>query len=285
MTHPHRSHPTLTLVPVGGLANRMRAIVSAAALTGETGHRLHVVWFKDAGLNCRFDELFCPIGRTDIRLHEATFADFLLHDRPRRKNLWLPGLFQHAAFDARLYEQAPELAPGSPFDAGQWLAGHSRAYIATCYPFHPSPTSLYAALFRPVEAIERQVRTYTERFSAHTVGIHIRRTDNAMSIAHSPLSLFIQAMERELEAHPDTTFFVASDSEADKHTLRTHFGPRILTSSAPADRNSKAGMQQGAVDLFTLSRTGKIFGSCYSSFSEVAAMLRSIPYHRIQQGL
>ena len=185
MTHPHRSHPTLTLVPVGGLANRMRAIVSAAALTGETGHTLHVVWFKDAGLNCRFDELFCPIGRTDIRLHEATFADFLLHDRPRRKNLWLPGLFQHAAFDARLYEQAPELAPGSPFDAGQWLAGHSRAYIATCYPFHPSPTSLYAALFRPVEAIERQVRTYTERFSAHTVGIHIRRTDNAMSIALS----------------------------------------------------------------------------------------------------
>ena len=186
---------------------------------------------------------------------------------------------------ARLYEQAPELAPGSPFDAGQWLAGHSRAYITTCYPFHPSPTSLYAALFRPVEAIERLVRTYTERFSAHTVGIHIRRTDNAMSIAHSPLSLFIQAMERELEAHPDTTFFVASDSEADKHTLRTHFGPRILTSSAPADRNSKAGMQQGAVDLFTLSRTDKIFGSCYSSFSEVAAMLRSIPYHRIQQGL
>ena len=85
MTHPHRSHPTLTLVPVGGLANRMRAIVSAAALTGETGHTLHVVWFKDAGLNCRFDELFCPIGRTDIRLHEATFADFLRLSQERQQ--------------------------------------------------------------------------------------------------------------------------------------------------------------------------------------------------------
>lgn len=281
----HRHDSMITLVPIGGLANRMRAIVSAAALAQETKRKLRIVWYKDAGLNCRFDQLFQPFGQTDILLREATFADLLLRDRPRRKNLWLPRLFQQAAFDIRLYEQAPELAPGNQFDAVQWLEEHNQAYIATCYPFFTAPPSLYAALFRPIKTIDQQVQAYTTRFTAHTVGIHIRRTDNAMSIAHSPLELFTQAMDKEIEAHPDVSFFVASDSEVDKRALRARFGTRILSSTHPADRNSIAGMQEGVVDLFTLSHTNKIFGSCYSSFSEVAALLREIPYHRIQQDL
>lgn len=281
----HSPMPTLTLVPIGGLANRMRAIVSAAALTRETGRTLRIVWYKDAGLNCRFDQLFQPIGRADIGLREATLTDLLVLDRPRRKNLWLPKLFQRVTFNGRLYEQAPELAPGNRFDAARWLEGHSRAYIATCYPFHAAPATLYAELFRPVEAVEQRVRVHTDRFTAHTVGIHIRRTDNAMSIAHSPLTLFMQAMEREIDACGDTSFFVATDSEDDKRTLRTRFGTRIITSGRPAERGSMAGMQEGAADLFTLSRTEKIFGSCYSSFSEVAALIRNIPYQRIEQTL
>ena len=47
----------LTLIPIGGLANRLRSIASGVALARDYGQTLHIYWFKDAGLNCRFDDL------------------------------------------------------------------------------------------------------------------------------------------------------------------------------------------------------------------------------------
>lgn len=275
--------PILTLVPLGGLANRLRVIASGVALARQTRRPLQILWYKDSGLNCRFDQLFCPLTQADIRLKEATLTDRLLYDRPRQKNCYLPAAFQRMLFDGRLHDPARELAPGSRFDFAQWTEGHTRTYIATCYPFFPAASESYSRLFVPIPEIETRISTYTRQFtSTHTVGVHIRRTDNATAIARSPLEAFIREMEKEVEAHPDTRFFVASDSEQDKQTLKEHFGTRILTSSQPADRNSLQGMQEGAVDFFTLSRTDKIIGSCYSSFSEIAALFRQIPYHSAQ---
>ena len=48
----------ILLVPVGGLANRMKAIDSAIKLSRKANSELHIIWFKDRGLNCRFDQLF-----------------------------------------------------------------------------------------------------------------------------------------------------------------------------------------------------------------------------------
>lgn len=274
--------PVLTLVPLGGLANRLRAIVSGVALARQTQRRLQIVWYKDSGLNCRFDQLFRPLVQANIRLKEATVTDRLLYDRPRCRNAYLPAIFQRMLFDGCLHDPARALLPDSRFDFVQWVGQHPRAYVATCYPFFSADPTLYEQLFVPNSTVESLIRTFTERFSAHTVGVHIRRTDNVMSIARSPLSLFIQEMEKEVEARPDTLFFVASDSEQDKRALKERFGTRILTSSQPADRNSLQGMQEGAADFFTLSRTDKIIGSCYSSFSEISARIRQIPYHSTQ---
>ena len=47
----------ILLVPVGGLANRMKAIDSAIKLSRKTNSELHIIWFKDRG--------FRPIIRTD----------------------------------------------------------------------------------------------------------------------------------------------------------------------------------------------------------------------------
>ena len=234
----------LTLIPIGGLANRLRSIASGVALA-----------------------------------REASALDALVYDRPRKRNARLPGMFQQLLFDGRLYEQGPWTADAPAFDFGGWMAQHRRTYISSCHSFYPADPALYGELFRPNETVGRLVDAYAAHFTPHTVGVHIRRTDNAASIARSPLSLFIEEMEREVAAHADTLFFVASDSEEDKRALRAHFGDRILTSDRPADRSSLAGMQEGAVDFFTLSRTRRIIGSYYSSFSEVAALIRGIPYH------
>ena len=44
----------IILVPVGGLANRMRAVASAVTLTYRVRRKLEVLWFRDWGLNAPF---------------------------------------------------------------------------------------------------------------------------------------------------------------------------------------------------------------------------------------
>ena len=277
--------PTITLTPIGGLANRMRAIASATALARQTPCNLRIYWLKDAGLNCRFDELFIPLNLPDVDLREGNLIDRLRYDHPRRRNFGLTAIPQRMLFDGRIYNQAPTAPDGSSFDYADWTRRHRRVYIASCHAFYPAEAALYRRMFRPGEAVERLAEPHVGRFSEHTVGIHIRRTDNAMAIRRSPLELFVRAMEAEAEANDRTVFFVASDSEEDKRALIGRFGSRIITSDRPADRNSLQGMQEGAADLFTLSRTKAIYGSCNSSFSEVAALIGEIPYQRIDTGL
>lgn len=73
---------SLTLVPAGGLANRMRAVASAYRLCLAVGSRLHVVWFRDWALNAPFVDIFEPIEAPGIDLREAGVADAIVNGRP-----------------------------------------------------------------------------------------------------------------------------------------------------------------------------------------------------------
>ncbi|HBK30981.1 MAG TPA: glycosyl transferase, partial [Porphyromonadaceae bacterium] len=43
---------SVTLVPYGGLANRMRAVDALIGLMRDTDIKASVIWFQDNGLNC-----------------------------------------------------------------------------------------------------------------------------------------------------------------------------------------------------------------------------------------
>ena len=53
----------ITFVPVGGLANRMRAVASAVTLAAKSDSDLSIVWFQDWALNAPFSQLFKPVDR------------------------------------------------------------------------------------------------------------------------------------------------------------------------------------------------------------------------------
>lgn len=48
----------IILYPIGGLANRMRAVDSAYNLSIDNGSKLTVFWIKDKGLNCKYSSIF-----------------------------------------------------------------------------------------------------------------------------------------------------------------------------------------------------------------------------------
>ena len=266
----------ITLVPVGGLANRMRAVAGAFNLASQTNGDLRIIWFRDWALRCPFSELFQPIAYPNVILKEADAFDLLRFDRPRNRNAWIPKAFQKILFDKVIYEKEVEFLIRDNFDFASW-AQNANVYMASYLVFGECHDNLYRLLFKPVKSIGEVVEKRKGSFSDYTVGIHIRRTDNLRSIENSPLELFYEKMDGEIEQNPNVKFYLATDSEKDKNLLLQRYGERILVSPKEATRNSVEGIKEAVADLYTLASTQKIYGSFASSFSEMAAQLGGQP--------
>ena len=136
--------------------------------------------------------------------------------------------------------------------------------------------------FKPIPAIQKQIDLIVQSFNKHTIGVHIRRTDQVLSIRYSPTPVFIKEMQQAIVSNPDTLFYVASDDLEEVKNLQSIFGEKIITqASTHFDRQTEEGMQSAVVDLFCLSKTQRIIGSFRSTFSDVAAKMGGIEWEAL----
>ena len=270
----------ITFVPVGGLANRMKGVNSAMALARKSNATLEIIWFTGWELNCPFHQLFAPIDGNVVTVKEATRLDYLIHDRPRRRNLYIPRIFQRFLFDKAMYESETAGHALKKSDFTVWCNMNTH-YIAAFCDFCVEEESRKFGMFEPTKELEERIRENVNRFNVHTIGIHIRRTDNAIAIQKSPTNLFIKRMKEEIEREDTTRFFLATDSEEEKKTLQDIFGERIITSPHKADRNSVRGMQDAVVELYTLASTVHIIGCAGSTYAKTAAEIGKVGYESL----
>lgn len=268
----------LTLIPYGGLTNRMRALGALISMMRDNPIRGEAIWFKDKGLNCRFDALFEPLQVERLRLKEARLSDYIFRDRPRKKNLFIPALLQHILYDDAIHEAEVDRKFRHGFDFKQWAMSHRRVYISSCMPFYRKDNENLFSSFVPIRALREKIEQWSEKFSENTVGVHIRRTDNVLTINESPSSLYIAQMKEEVARNSQTTFYVASDSPAEKRVLSDLFGERVIALDAPVARDTLSGMQDALVELYLLSRTTKILGSRFSMYAITAAEIGGIEH-------
>lgn len=265
----------LTLIPVGGLCNRMRVIDSAFSLFKDKDILVDIIWFKDWGMGCDFRLLFDPITKfQNIKIRDAGSSDYLLFDRPRKKNFYLPLPFQMLYYDKRIYEKEVIrlLKEGYSFFESD---RSERIYCASYHRLH-SGSNKYE-LFRPVKELKAKINELSSSFNADTIGIHVRRTDNEQSVNFSPIELFEQRIKSEINQNDQTNFYLASDSEEVKEHLRDLFGSKLLTYPVKLTRGSEEGIKDALIELYILSRTNKIIGSSASSYSTCAAEISGIP--------
>jgi hypothetical protein len=267
----------ITIVPVGGLANRLRVVMSGIVLAQATDARLRIVWFQDHALHAPFGGLFEPIAVPHVVLREARGWGDLLLDRPRRKNLCLPRLYQMVAFRSCLYERTVGNLQKGYFDFHAWVEKNKRVYLASFVDFMPFTSEEFNRVLVPCEALAERVNERVAHFAPHTIGVHVRRTDNAVSISKSPIELFFRQLDEAIAEDGSVAIYLATDSEEVKREMRRRYGSRVLTADNRADRSSLAGIQEGLVDLYTLARTHRILGSFGSSFSEMAAFIGQTP--------
>ena len=149
--------------------------------------------------------------------------------------------------------------------------------MASFHPFFRYDKELFNNLFLPNGQIRKKINDRCSGFSDYTIGVHVRRTDNILSVNESPIELFYKYIDDELKNHNGMTIYLATDSENVKRDFRNRYGNLVITSDNEADRGSVEGIQDGIVDLYSLSETSRIYGSYGSSFSELAAEIGGIP--------
>ncbi len=272
---------------MGGLANRMRAMASGLALVRSINSELihyRVVWRENADLRASFSDLLDPEPWASLAeiIHPGALAYSAMYEPPRRRNLYLSAPFQ-------------ALCGGALFDGGKLssyrsipqslvhlVSSRKETLIGSGCVFYPFDDSELRTLFKPSARVEVVCQEWTSRFTANTLGVHIRRTDNAMSIKHSPTDLFVDEIAKWMESHgSQARVFLATDDEPTKAELTYRFGQQLITNTREASRTTLEGMVDGAAEMFALSRCASIIGSHYSSYSEMAAAIGSVPFRQL----
>ena len=282
------SNNTLTVVLEGGLGNRMRVAAATAAMAERLAMPVACLWMEQWGMRCRFDDLFEPSGLTEINGHpfalrDATRWESMLLARPQRRNLQLPRVVQRWAFTDVIFSEQVMPMRMKGFDFERWARGGGRRLMHAYRDFYRWNVALLPQLFVPKQSIQTLIDARCEGFSAHTIGVHVRRTDSQESIDDSPLDLFLLEIDQQIDLYADTSIYLATDDEPTKVELRKRYGERIITSPTKADRESREGIVEGLVEMYALSRTNHIFGSAGSTYSEMAAALGSTPFEVVRK--
>lgn len=259
----------LAVTALGGLCNRIRVIFSALAVQRETGVQVRLVWHPDWQCEARFSDLFEPIRQEGFEVVDGNFFDVVMEHR----NLYAPAMARSLYYGKQFANYHPERHGAMP----DLLRKYRRIYVSTGYALGPYDRSVIG-LLEPKIILKDQVDDICRRFSDNMVGVHIRRTDNEKSIEVSTDEAFIRAMEKEEGAK----FFIASDDEDVKWKMRTAFKGRSVTQETDARRDNVRSLQDAVVDLYCLTRTRKILGSYWSSFSDEAAEIGNIPLEIIR---
>ena len=273
--HNMRKQKILTLLPVGGLCNRMRAIVAARNLANETEHDTEVLWFKNEDLGARYADLFEPSN--SYRVHEldgfsnkATIK-ILNASRAGHPNRVLAALHS-ARYDCIWRDLGSNQLNDEDVQRGK---NYRRIFISSGTPFYKSTLRNYDD-FIPVAPIRREIDNFSQKFARQTYGVHVRRTDNVEAISNSPVDSFVDAIRFRLETEPEALFFLSTDSIEVRKTLIERFAPKIMFRESELTRGTSSGMSDALIDLFLLSRCAAIYGSFHSSFSHTAAHIGDI---------
>ena len=257
----------LTVEPTGGLANRLRAVDAAIELGAASGVPVRLRWQVNSDLGGAFQRFF-ELPPSLAALDNPTESE------RRRWTARLGAFGRRRAYRylddtqiKRLVEQRADLVA--------LAQGRRPLYIRTCYRFFTS-TRPYAWL-QPIARLRSRIEEASRSFGAHTIGVHVRRTDHVTSREQSPDAIFFAALDACIEQDDAVEFCFCTDDGDTLARFRERYGRRIITrADRQLGRDSVGAIEDAVVDIFSLARCSRILGSEWSSFSRLAAQLGGI---------
>ncbi|MDD4992429.1 MAG: hypothetical protein PHR83_09380 [Paludibacter sp.] len=268
----------IIIEPFGGLANRMRVIASALWLQKKLDCEVTCVWSQNQDLNAEFDFLFEKIDGLNIKKKSYKFKYLKSTKYKKYLKLYVTILINKIIgidYYIKEHDYLDQMWTDS-IDIETIARKYKNIYIKTCEEF--GDNYLEFQQFIPINSILTKMSDIVSQFESNTIGLHIRRTDNMQSIIYSPLELFIDTINSSIEKDENVNFFLSTDDIEVENELISKFGKRIIKQKKEFSRQSVVGMQDAVVDLFCLSKTSIIYGSYWSSFSDIASRIGRIDF-------
>ena len=210
--------------PLGGLCNKIRHIVCGKILAESLGYNFYITDWIDNDYMPGFDTVFninntYNVRETDVDIDFYVNMDttpiYDLNELKKYNNIFLPGFSIIKILDM------PE---------EEWNIKFTE----------------YLKLIDPVKSIKGKIPKLNE----NTIGIHIRRGDNEISIKNSPIEKFLET----LTLHSDRNIFLTTDDK-EVETLLVAKYPNIITNKKTGFHNNKTIIR---ADIRTLSMKSMI---------------------------
>lgn len=267
---------------MGGLANRMRVIGVFRHVAQRADVPLEVRWVNNKDLGAEWRDLF------------ETPSDFVVRECKSKH-----GRYNHEFYSKKWYKNIPHRL-WALLHGYEWLPynvveqmdedtspeGLNRLFSTWIEQLRKGET-LYistgdyfgdnydTSIFQPLQHLQTKIDIFFP--NGKTIyGIHIRRTDHSWAIENSPMELFESKIEEIMNIEPDALFYLASDDADTIMQFKNQYGDRILTREKTFGRTSIQGMQDAVVEMWLLSKTKKLYGSYFSSYSGMAAKIGNI---------
>ncbi len=279
------------LKPFGGLANRILSLASGMQLSKDLNKKLIIKWDKHKELFAGFNDLF---EMSELEVHENDLYHLPAIKRsisifPIQKNriynIWsICGILPYQDAFFRDFFTNKDFVQDSGLHAyyektrqkfQEYLINHpvhQNIYIAACQQFWDVSKTIH--LIKAQNDILVEVDKIYQSTSP-MIGLHIRRGDHQLSIQYSPLERFCETIENELKKNPDTIFYLATDSvEVEKKLIAKY---NIVVHQKVFSRKKTKGVKDAYIDMLALSKTQKIYGSYWSTFSYLASEIGNTP--------
>lgn len=276
----------LIVQPMGGLANRMRVLAFAKQVTDLCHAELRCYWSVNEELYAPFEMLFTT---KEVSVENACGKQWqLFKSRKWWKNIHAYVWLKIHGVDVWLsYDHVCEIVSKGTAQERKILTlqienalrNGKTVYLATG-DYLGEYTDI--SFIEPTHEIMQKVNEALSAFTpGHSYGLHIRRTDNTWAIEHSPIELFEKKIEEIITADSLAKFYLATDDNETANYLCAKYGDRIVYRFKELSRTTESGMQEAVIDMWILGNMSEIYGSYWSSFSEVASWINNKPIYCI----
>jgi len=289
--------------PKGGLCNRMKALNTMLQLV--ENKNITVVWVNDEEMNCNLSSLFEMAAFDNVKIIEfSRFTNILnkwkckllnyMEDTDNQfiRKLLFRILIKNISINdfllnkdlRRMYDSIGnvrnQILRETDANFSQKIKVQlqetisNNCYISSCYSMTNIDT--HYQKFKPINELQDKINITTTQFS-QTIGLHIRQGDHEISKEMSTFEKFEKVIQKELMKNNESTFFVATDSDDVKQKLIEKYKQKIITNSISSfNRSSQKAIESAVIDLYCLSKTEKIYGSHFSTYTQVAADIGGI---------
>lgn len=240
----------LSLRPGSGLGNRVRALLSAAAIAQAENRNFYYHWPITNSFGARINELWALVPGEEITTPgpEPVLTD------TKVDGSWRPASIEHLR-DERV------ISVSTAYALRGW--GGERDWTEVLADLAVSP---------PVQDILRLKYPDRPTADAAVIGVQVRAhptLTHPLTMEKSPVKWFIDRM-LEIQAADDSIhFFLSSDTREAEAEIASAV-PRVSFIEKEGKYNSRTGLIESVADLQLLSTTDRILAPYWSSFADLA---------------